>query len=291
VPIELPPGGGEVLDLAVVGDEAWLLQGELLSTFTTDADYLSRALAPLPESGEAPPRLFVDTSAHRVWVVASTLRDATARAFDSETLAPVGTVYRHGPIFSAAALDGMLYFSADSGVFRFTPGDELVLVAAGRDGELVADPSRSRVLLVRPGDPAQLASIPASGRVRNVALPTSLATGTLAVTGSGEIWIGGYAEEGAVLERLDPTTFQALTRSPIAFEAGSGVQIVASGTDDLLVETGEVPLELACMDGSDGRAVQTWPILTQVAALTRQTGYALLSADVVPLELHGGCTG
>src|SRR4051812_30648380 len=60
----------EPLDVAVVGDQAWLLQGGRLSTFTTDASYVSREVRHIDFGWRAgQPRLLVDSARHRVWVV------------------------------------------------------------------------------------------------------------------------------------------------------------------------------------------------------------------------------
>jgi hypothetical protein len=291
VPLMLPDPS-QPLDVTVIGNEAWLLQPGRLSTFTTDADYTTRRIAVIRAGDQA--RLFVDSAMHRVWVVVLDSTNSTIEAFDSSTLAPLQTS-RWGPaITSAAPLTGALYLATGSGVFRLAPGARVPTElpgTTGPSGELAADPGRGRVLLVRPTTRAAVFAITAAGARYLRYLPIDLASGSLAVTGSGEIWLGGFGATGAVLVRLDPRTLAPAGSSPLAAGFGPGAEIVAAGTDDLLVGSGDGSARLQCLSGADGRRLQSWPLAPRTATSTHRSAYVIVGGGVVPLELHGACTG
>jgi len=79
-----------------------------------------------------------------------------------------------------------------------------------------------------------------------------------------------------------------MVTSPLA---ATGAEILAAGTDDLLLGGPDGRARLRCMSGVDGRQVQTWPLAPHAATSTHRSAYVIVGARLVPLELHGACTG
>ncbi len=290
-------GPGPALDVAMVGDTAWILQdgtisvvnphgGVLASVKITNAEFARR-------SGVA--QLVVDASGSTLWIYFPHLANSSVLRLDARTL-DLQAVIPPGPAYdSAAALDGTLYLSSHHRLLRVRPGQRMPVAVSGippLTGALVADPLRARLLVFEPERTgAQLVAIGSSGAVSTTALRQPVVKATIAVTGSGRIWLGGFGASGAILERLDPGTLQVSGFSSVVDAVGPGAVVVAAGRSDLLVTSGGGAQLLWCVHDVDGTSGGSWNVNPEFAALTPAGALVIDGGQVRALALPADCAG
>jgi hypothetical protein len=274
--------------VVVSGHETWVLQKQRLTVL----DGLSTLRTPpvtvdldTSDPDSQPMLLLTDTSSGRLWIV-NTGGTGEVVALDAFTLDREWGASTVG-IGGAAVLDGRLYVISSGALIEFTntrPRERAEL-PAGEFYGIATDPTHDRLLLVNAGFPTQLWSYRPGGKLTPVAtLPFTKAS--LAVV-AGRVWIGGYGNGGAVLERLDHTRAHP---SPLADELGPGARIVAAGQHVVWVRDGDADSGgLWCVDAATGRAAQQWDVDGQAASVDG-TAVVANSSGLLRLDL-AGCRG
>jgi hypothetical protein len=108
----------------------------------------------------------------------------------------------------------------------------------------------------------------------------------------GAIWVGGYAQSGAVLERLDPRTFRPIARSPAQARFNPGTSLVGAGSRVLWVLSGGGGPFLWCVDAATGDVAQTFTMPMGVNGVASDRSGAVVASDGGPVELVlSGCPG
>ncbi len=298
----LDVGKGAALDVAAYGQHTWVLHGDWVTGLGIAAGRDRTVRLPLDASApNAAVRLVVDASTGRLWVVLEGTWYGRATEYDLWTLAQLRDVrlrdVRLTRIDTAVAMDGHLYLTSGARLIDVPPrGAARTFPLAARTGicALAADPQRSRVLVLDCGYPHRAGTVwvyrPGHDLVRTSAkLPTGNAS--IAVT-EHAIWLGGSSDDGAVLERLDPSTLHPVLTSPVAGQLGTVAVLLAAGTDDIWIVSGsDQPAGLWCVDGRSGTAEQHWTLTTTAVATDHQRVVVVAGGQVVPLLLRGGCTG
>lgn len=238
-------------------------------------------------------RLVLDAARNRLWIVVVNTPNGQILEFDAGTLRTLRRATWAQPIASATAMDGVLYFTTPSGVAAFAPGEEApVLVAAlrGHTGVIVADPKRSRLLVLDHAARSRLRAYRPGHGMSAAAATLAFNRGTVVVTGNGKIWAGGFGTDGAVLTRLDPTTLQPLRASATTSQLGPGADVVAAGESDIWVRNGTGGTPLFCVDGDTGRDNEHWNDLPGGVTSRKGAAYIAYGTTVRPLTI-GGCAG
>lgn len=283
--IQLGPGGLERVDLSGVGGP--------------------RVAARVPVRELAPARpdvsfdLAVDAPAHLVWVTAfqgsASASTGSAVAFDALTLRKRGSSLSWpGGGQASAAVGGKLYVASGGGVWQMTPTEPAARIA-GLTGEyfgVVADPSRSRLLLIGGGHTPEMtvrSYVPSTGAV-SAPVPVGFGKGGLLLA-AGRIWAGGFGYTGhrAVLEKLDPRTLQPVAHSPLAAKLGPGAVLITAGTRVIWVQSGDSD-KLWCVDAATGQTITEWT--RPETLIASRTGQAWVEANGTAraLALHD-CPG
>lgn len=195
---------------------------------------------------------------------------------------------------SAAVLDGGIYLgTGDRGLLALRPGARtLTTVATSREGvgQVVADPSRNRLLYLTDALPTRVRSW-SIGHVQSKAVGTLAFTKAELVVVGGRIWAGGFSGHGAALVGLDPGTLQPVQSAErTAGVLGPGAIIVAGGTHDFFVRSGASSEPLWCVDGRTGDVRQHWDRLVGAVAVEPAAVWIAGGAGVQRFPLHG-CDG
>ena len=237
-------------------------------------------------------RLLPDPGAHLMWVVAYGETQSIVQSFDTRDLQTVVVTTWPRVIYAAAPLSGRLYVSDPTGI-RTVRGSGVVGLKVGADGDtvvrsLVADPSRHRLLaLASTRRGPELLTLDGQG-VSFQPAPTDLVRGAVTVTGAGQIWAGGYGSRGPVLVRLDPVSLRVDAVSDVVNELGPEVDLLAAGTNSLLVSG--PPGRLWCIRGADGEGTQLWALRVVRATATAGAAFATTPTGLYRLRLTG-CSG
>ena len=281
-----------VLDVAVSARRSWVLQPGRLYSAASDGPVRS---APVGSGlGFRSARLLVDEPADVVWLVFGTDVGVQVDSYRASTLSFLAEVRRTAVVAGAAALDGKLFLSTGRQLLSVTPrgssgaATATAVTAPFRLGEISADPSRHRLLVVSAPDTSPgsiLAFVPRARTERVVA--TGLLDPALAVAGDGAIWLSGG--NAAVVRRLDPATLQP-DRTGRQAAAGTVATVVSAGTRVVWVlVSDQLSAGLACVDATTGAVRQTWSLAGPVAS-KQGTALVATSAGVRQLQL-GGCEG
>ncbi|MEO8889591.1 MAG: hypothetical protein ABI301_03255 [Jatrophihabitantaceae bacterium] len=242
-------------------------------------------------SGDATFHLVLDPAAHHVWVVTYGVAPANFVEFDSRTLAELGRLQVPSEVRSAAAYAGHLYLATTTAVLDITSPNRAPATITSLSGQytsIVADPARSRLLLLGFDNGARVSSyLPATAR--SVLGPSApFGKGDLLVVG-GSIWAAGFGGANAVLARLDPTTLRPIVFSELSPQLGPGAIGAAAGTNVLWVRSGAGGDGLWCVDAGTGDQLQYWQYDGAVASAH---GAAFVAQREGPLSLHlAACTG
>jgi hypothetical protein len=237
-------------------------------------------------------RLVLDPTATRLWVVLAGTRAGRAIEFDLWTLARLRDVPIR-EINSAAALGGHLYATSGKTLVDVAPdGAPRSVPVPGTSGlwAIAADPTRSRLIILDGGFPTHVWSYRSGAGVQAIPGALPFGKGSIAVT-KHAIWVGGFAQHGAVLDRLDPTSLRAVLASPIAARLGPGAVLLSGGTRDVWVVAGDGRSGVWCVDGQSGEGAQFWPLTLRAVAADDHGLVAVIDGKVLPLLLNGGCVG
>lgn len=235
--------------------------------------------------------LVLDSATHHIWVVTYDASSSMVIEFDSVSLVEVGRLLWPGQVHAAAVLDGHLYLAANNAVVDIASvkaQPTTIAALTGQYSDVVADPSRSRLLLVdADGGSRVWAYTPADGRAdRGPVAP--FGKGGLRVVG-GAIWAGGFGNAGAVLARLDPRTLKPVVFSELSPQLGPGAVTVSAGEHVLWVRSGAGGDGLWCVDATSGDQLQYWQYNGAVAS-TGGAGFVLQREGPFALQLST-CTG
>lgn len=284
--------GANVLDVLVSADTWWELKSRSITRWG-QFGIQARAQLPVPVTRQDRPKLVLDLSTQTIWLVELQRRNSTLYSFENVTMLPRQVVHLATPIWGAVSLQGRLFVVDHKHLIEVSRhGRPTVIASKPRGGfdSLEVDSARGGLLIANYGAPTLLwrATVGAGGAVRMarpVQLPISKAT--LAAV-NGAIWIGGFSDHGAVLDRLDPTTLQPTTRSPLTRSIGPGAVLVADGVLDVWVRDAYNG-KLYCMDSAAGNPLQTWMI---AGAVSSGGGNALVATQtgMIPLALRS-CSG
>jgi hypothetical protein len=235
--------------------------------------------------------LVLDPAHRQLFVISLNAAPATIVRIDLDTMAEAGRLVWPTAVAAAAVLDGHLFLAATNSVVDIPPGgtdSRPIPALLGQYSDLSADLARHRqVLFGREGKAMRVVTYrPADGRSTRAAAP--FAKGWLAVAGDA-IWAGGYANSGAVLARLDPSTLKPVAFSALTPQLGPGAIPVASGGRDVWVRSGSGGDGLWCVDGRTGDSLQYWQYEGAVAS---EVGAAYVATSSGPLPLRlGSCAG
>ena len=235
--------------------------------------------------------LVLDAPRDRVWVVGYGAAPALVVEFDTRTLTEVGRLRWPGVVSAAAALHGQLYLAATNALVDVAPDGRTARTVPELHGQyfsVVADPTRSRLLLLGTDRGIRVETFVPSGQraFRGPAAP--FGKGSLLVVG-GAIWAGGYGDRGAVLARLDPTTLLPVAFSELTPQLGPGAILAAAGSRVLWVRSGSGGDGLWCLAASTGDQLQFWQYDGAVAS---RRGAAYVAVRSGPLDLRlGSCPG
>lgn len=222
--------------------------------------------------------LLLDRPDNRLWVVTFGQQPAAVVGYDATTLQRLRPLTMYADVTAAAVLDGHLYLAPTQGLYDVSPQSVIPTLLAKPAGDyfaITADPARHRILLFGNVGKFEFVSyVPSTGAMA-VSRSAPFSKGGLTVV-DGAIWAGGYGQSGAVLARLDPSTLQPTLNSPLAPKLGPGANIVATGTQDFWVRSGAGGDTLWCVDGRDGRPLQSWQLAGPV---TSSTGVAYVAGS------------
>ena len=282
------------LDVWASAREVWVLQPghlTLLDDLTSRRSAGSFHLAARePDSKTV---MVVDPAFGMLWVAVEGVGVGRVLEFNAFTLDQFRELTLPA-ISGAAALRGHLYVTSGARVVDIRRGAAPRTVAtapAGTSlGSIVADPSRSRLLLIDSGSPIRLWIWRPGHALTLTSGPLAFAKGTIAVA-HGQVWVGGYGQSGAALLHLAASAndLTPVDISPLTGGLGPGALIVASGQRVLWVRSGAGGDDLWCMDADTGRELQHWNL---DGAVTSTAGTAVIatSSGVRPLQLSG-CPG
>ncbi len=277
--------GAPVLDVSMSLDSVWVLQrdrltGNGLIGENRHAD-LDLQVAPATSA-----RLVVDVPAARLWVVLEGAAATRVLEFDAFTLRQLGDVRSSLPIDGAAALAGRLYLTSAHRVLGLRGGRLSPLVDLRTSlREIVADPARSRLLVVDDGPASYLWAYFPTARTaqRGARLPVRGASVAIV---RGSIWVAGQQRSGPRLFRLDADN---LRPGSATYSEGVGGVIVASGSDVFWMRDVTRRGQLRCVDAASGQGVQSWRVDGNVTS-TRHGALVASPAGAAPLVLNG-CAG
>lgn len=239
-------------------------------------------------------QLVLDAPHHLLWAVPQNatghdgLAAGFAEYFDPRQLSRSVRIPLPGRVQSAATLDGRLYVTTDDGLWRSTtdsgPFERVRTVTPAADTQLVGDPSRHRLILVRHGARTTAFFYPSAAAPRT--LPGR--TLTLAVVG-GTIWRAGSQRGRSVLTTLDPTTLASRANLAPRLTDGRPTYVEIQGTGDrsLYVTVGT---SLRCLSGSTGRTLRVFGNLPGVFASFGGRGFVGTAARLAPVRM-GRCPG
>ena len=279
-----------VLAVAASARDSWVLR---LSTIVLTSPAITRTSALSAPADFSSARLVVDRGADRLWAVFLTDGGATVILDRASTLSPVTQFGVGGVVRDVAALAGRLYLAVGDRILELAPNGAVRPLArpmAGVPvGHVVADPSRHRLLAVGTGVRGSrlwAVAVP-SGAMTVRRVSTSIAV-TLAVAGSGAIWLAGQDGGDGVLMALDPRTLGPTTHSALDPILVPRASLTAGGQHVVWVHDGMGSV-LRCVDAATGNQLQSWSVVGPVASAA---GAAVLGygTRAVTLSLHA-CTG
>jgi hypothetical protein len=275
-----------------IGDTLYVVEAGALATVdvNTGRSFVWHRVG--PDDGATEYRVIADGAHHQVFVVSSG-GDSTAVAwFDSGTLVEPGEAAVPGRLGGAALLDGRLYVSTSTGVVAI--GQEPATAPYGptaiRGGQAVtADPSRHRLLVTHlDGVQADVEAHRPDRAGAQAAAPVPFMKGDVVVV-DGRIWAVGFAENGAVIARLDSETLRAAARSPLETQLGPGAVVAAVGVHHFLLRDGGGGSGLWCLDAS-GAVRRSWPAVTGTPVLTSSGVYVLAAGRPLQHLNSAGCS-
>lgn len=281
------------LDVAVGPSGAWVLDDDALLV-VAGARTLRRI--PLPElagvTPDATARLLLDPAAPLLWIAVEDGVHARLIEFGTDPLRKLRDVTWAEPLVAAAAYRGHVYVTTDLGAADLAPGAARPVYIPGLSpavGPIAVDPSRHRIVLMDQGYPTDVWTYRPGGRPIETTDPLPFGKGSIAVV-DGAIWAGGYAQSGAVLERLDPATLRPVARSPQQARFDPGAVVAGAGARVLWVRS-EGPY-LWCVNATDGRIAQTFLVPTNVNGVASDRSGAVVASDGGAVELVlSGCPG
>lgn len=251
---------------------------------------------PLPPGEPGGLRADPATGAVWVWTASDPSGQATTLArIEPDGSAPAQTAAVVGPVLDAAAGDGALWLGTGAGVLGWragaapvaVPGLDLARVPTA-PAALAFDPGRHR-LLVGLEDRRLVAVDVRSGRTTAEGT-FGYGKGALALTGSGELWAGGYIGGGPTVARLDPQTLAVLGTSTVVAVNGPGAW-VWPGERVVWVRNGG-DTGLTCVAAGSGQPLQRWDSVQGPVASSWQDGaFAVHEGTLYRLPAAGGCAG
>jgi hypothetical protein len=264
---------GQVVDVAASADAIFVLESSPDSVLRIDR--VSRQVTgtvPIPANATG---LAVDPGAGRLWVWSGPPRPGL-REYDLARLTPLRDLSApSSEVFAAAALDGDLWVTTPSGLYRIPAGSGVPqqVTAVGTDVYgLAADRTRDRVIVS--GD--QIVAVDAPTLTVTKGASLGLGKTSVAVV-AGRVWVGGYGSgPGRRLAQLDPVTLRPTGTSPVNEQVGPGA-VLWSGASVVWVRNGGDE-GLSCIDPTNGAVLQQW----------REVQGPVTSAAGVALANHNG---
>lgn len=282
----------DVLDVASGSDGTWVLTGGALTLVAGTAVLRRAPIDDVPLPADSEPRLAVDPAARRIWIVVSAAAPSELIEYDTASLERIRRVTWGVLVHGAVAYQDHLYLATDLGVADLAPGARAPRLLAGLgapDGPIALDATRGRLIVMNLGYPTRVWTYrPGQYPIRaGVALP--FGGGTIAVVGDA-IWVGGFTDRRAVLDRLDPATLRP-TRRAAADPFGPGAVILAGGETVLWVRPGNGTDVLACVNARTGRIEQRWHIRDLVAVASRRGAALVGTRRLAYAPILANCTG
>ena len=240
---------------------------------------------------EAPSvRLFVDRARDVGWAVSILERQARVMTFDPTTMQPRRVTNNNFIVYDAALLDGRIYVATSEGIaWLATDGRSgHVPNVSGVVSSIAADTTRHRLLAVVSSAGNPLIAVTPSGHLETLA-GLDAVKAQVAVVGN-DIWLGGFAQRGAVLEKLDPRTLRpGVHLSTIGL--GPGAVFVGVGTHDLFVTSGAGDDVTWCVDARTGVREDVFDISPFSIVSATGTTIAVIDRQLRPLHPKPGCSG
>jgi len=234
--------------------------------------------------------LFIDRAHNVGWAVSGIERQARVMTFDPTTMRTRQVTYNNFIVYDAALLDGRLYVATREGIAW--------LAADGRSGHVpnvsgvvlsvAADVTRDRLLAVVSSAGNPLIAVTPAGHLETVAGLDAIKA-QVAVVG-GDIWLGGFAQRGAILEKLDPSTLRPV-KHVVTTGLGPGAVFVGVGTRDLFVTSGGSAAVTWCVDARTGVVEDVLGISPLSIVSSTGTTIAIIDRQLRPLHPTPGCTG
>ena len=282
-------GDDAVLDVVTVRQHMWALRADYRLTgfgIAAGRDHTVR----LPQIALTDPyaavRLVLDATRARLWVVVEGTRSGRAIEYDLWTLARRRDV-RLPWIASAAALNGHLYATSGTTLVDVAPTGaprSIRTLSTSSVFAVAADPARSRVIILAGGFPTHVWTYRPAAGLRAIPETLPFGKGSIAVSDNA-IWVGGFAQHGAVVDRLDPATLRPMLTSPIAARLGPGAVLLAGGAGQVWAVAGDGRSGLWCVDGRSGKAARFWPLTPNAVAADEHRLIAVIDGHVIPLLL------
>jgi len=286
------PSTAAVVDVAVDAGRLYVLQVDRFTVF--DGKSL-RVLATQPLDARVVAgidRIVIDERLDHGWIVG--MQDASGRVmtFDAHTLEIETTITMGDTIDHAAALDGDLFFSTQTALYRVVGYgiQPIRVLGMPASGSIVAsDRTRHRLLVLTHEPHPTLAAVSPGGRVL-ASSPVSIRHADVAVTGA-TIWLTGDLPQGAIVRVLDPTMLRPGPDLDIETALGRSAEIVATGTGSLwLRDAYDGSNRLWCLNTQPGPDGPSWVTADHIASSTG-VAYESDDATVRRLPLVANCVG
>jgi hypothetical protein len=285
-------GAGEALDVTTGPTGTWVLEGAALATVGGRRVARSISLDGLKLTADSSPRLAVDVPAHRIWIVVANATPTRMVEFDQTTLQRIRQVTWRQLVYGAVAYRGHLYLSTGRGVADLAPDASVPRYVGGLGGAvgpIAVDLTRGRLIVMDLGYPTDIWAYRPGSRPFEVAVPLRFGKGSLAIV-NGAIWVGGFGDHGAVLDRLDPATLQPIVRTRPA-EFGPGAVVTGAGARVLWVLAGGGSGALACVSATTGRVEQRWRLASINAVASDAMGGLVATSNGLLGLILSGCQG
>jgi DNA-binding beta-propeller fold protein YncE len=274
---------GQVVDVTASPDAIFVL--ETAPDSVVRIDRVGRQVTGTVAVPGDPVGIAVDPVAGRLWVWSR----SALREYDLAGLAPLRDLnLPSSEVFAGAALDGDLWLTTPTGLYRVPAGSgvpqQVPGVGAGVYG-LTADRARGRIIVS--GD--QIVAVdPASLAVTKGASFVLGKTSVVAV--DGRVWVGGYGSgPGRRVIQLDPVTLQPTGTSPVNEQVGPGA-VLWPGASVVWVRNGGDE-GLSCVDPTSGAVFQQWREVQGPVASAAGVALANHNGTATWLGLDPSCAG
>jgi hypothetical protein len=281
-----------VLDLASGPAGTWLLTGGALTEVAGTRVLRAARLGHVRMPSDSEPRLVMDPASGDIWVVVADTVPTQLIEYDASTLHRVRSITWSVLVHDAAADQGHLFLVTDLGVADLAPGARAPRLIAGlgaANGPIALDAVRHRVIVMNVGYPTRVWTYRPGQFPIRTGVGLAFGGGTITVVGAA-IWVAGFTDRRAVLERLDPVTLQPMRRAAVA-PFGPGAVIVAGGATVVWVRSGNGTDLLACVSARTGRVEQTWHIPGLVAVASGPGAALVATPRVASALILAGCQG